>query len=57
MCRVIVFAGTTEGRKLSAFLEERQIPAMICVATEYGESVWKNMHSWKYTAGDWIRKI
>ena len=39
MCRVIVFAGTTEGRKLSAFLEERQIPAMICVATEYGESV------------------
>ena len=39
MCRVIVFAGTTEGRKLSAFLEERQIPAIICVATEYGESV------------------
>lgn len=39
MCRVMVFAGTTEGRKLAAFLEERQIPAMICVATEYGESV------------------
>ncbi len=39
MCRVIVFAGTTEGRKLSSFLEERLIPAMICVATEYGESV------------------
>ncbi len=39
MCRVIVFAGTTEGRNLAAFLEENKISATICVATAYGESL------------------
>lgn len=39
MCKVIVFAGTTEGRQLAEFLEKREIPAHICVATEYGEQL------------------
>ena len=39
MCKVIVFAGTTEGRSLAQFLEKRKIPAHICVATEYGEQL------------------
>lgn len=39
MCKVIVFAGTTEGRQLAQFLEKRQVPAHICVATEYGEQL------------------
>ena len=36
---VLIFAGTTEGRKLSEYLVEAQIPHTICVATEYGEIV------------------
>ena len=39
MCRVMVFAGTTEGRELAEFLARREIPAHICVATEYGEQL------------------
>lgn len=39
MCKVIVFAGTTEGRKLAEFLEKQRVPAYICVATEYGEQL------------------
>ena len=34
---MIVFAGTTEGREIAEFLDRRQIPGHICVATEYGE--------------------
>ena len=39
MCKVIVFAGTTEGREIAEFLDRRQIPGHICVATEYGEQL------------------
>lgn len=39
MCKVMVFAGTTEGRELAEFLARRGIPAYICVATEYGEQL------------------
>lgn len=39
MCKVIVFAGTTEGRRIAEFLNRRKISALICVATEYGEQL------------------
>ncbi len=39
MCKVIVFAGTIEGRQIAQFLEKRQVSAHICVATEYGEQL------------------
>lgn len=39
MCKVMIFAGTTEGRELAEFLARREIPAYICVATEYGEQL------------------
>lgn len=39
MCKVIVFAGTTEGRKIAEFLDKRKVPAHVCVATEYGEQL------------------
>ncbi len=39
MCKVLVFAGTTEGRKTAEFLDSQSIPAHICVATEYGEEL------------------
>lgn len=42
MCKVIVFAGTIEGRQIAQFLEKREISAHICVATEYGEQILGN---------------
>lgn len=38
---ILVFAGTTEGRKLSETLAVSEIAHTICVATEYGETVLK----------------
>ena len=39
MKEILIFAGTTEGRKLSEYLAEAEINHTICVATEYGEIV------------------
>lgn len=37
MKQVVIFAGTTEGRKLSEYLAEVGVQHTVCVATEYGE--------------------
>lgn len=37
--RVLIFAGTTEGRTLSEYLSKHRIEHTVCVATEYGEEV------------------
>ena len=39
MVDILLFGGTTEGRELSEALKKKGIPAMVCVATEYGESL------------------
>ena len=36
MSKILIFAGTTEGRLLAEFLSRQQVPAYVCVATEYG---------------------
>lgn len=36
MCRILIFGGTTEGRKLAEFCSETRIHAYISVATKYG---------------------
>lgn len=41
MKEILLFAGTTEGRRLSQCLAAADIPHTICVATEYGELVLK----------------
>ena len=41
MKKIAIFAGTTEGRKLSEYLAQAEIAHTICVATEYGEIVLK----------------
>jgi precorrin-6Y C5,15-methyltransferase (decarboxylating) len=41
MCKVLVFAGTIEGRSIARFLADQGIPVHACVATEYGEEVIK----------------
>ena len=37
--RVMLFAGTTEGRLLCEFLAEKKITACVCVTTSYGEQL------------------
>lgn len=39
MNKILLFAGTTEGRNLAEFLEKNQIPTEVCVATQYGETL------------------
>ncbi len=39
MHKIVLFGGTTEGRLLTEFLSENGIPAIVCVATDYGEEV------------------
>lgn len=39
MYKILIFAGTMEGRKLAEFLDAAGVAANICVATEYGESL------------------
>lgn len=36
---ILIFAGTTEGRKLAQYLGRQQIFCHVCVATEYGEQL------------------
>ncbi len=36
MSKILVFAGTTEGRLLAEYLGRQKVPSYICVATEYG---------------------
>lgn len=39
MDKILLFAGTTEGRNLAEFLEKNQIPTEVRVATQYGETL------------------
>ena len=39
MDKVLVFAGTIEGRKMAEYLNDHGVHAWVCVATEYGESL------------------
>lgn len=39
MYKVLLFGGTVEGRTVVEYLNENKIPSMVCVATEYGESL------------------
>ena len=37
MIKVLIFAGTTEGRQLATVLSENGVSCIVCVATEYGK--------------------
>lgn len=41
MYKVLVFAGTIEGRKIASFLANKGVKVYACVATEYGEEVFE----------------
>lgn len=37
--QILLFGGTTEGKNLTEFLEEKKIPTLVCTATPYGAQV------------------
>lgn len=37
--KILIYAGTTEGRKLAKYLVQRKVRVHVCVATAYGESL------------------
>ena len=39
MCKICIFAGTTEARRLVELLSTQPVSVTACVATEYGEIV------------------
>ncbi len=39
MRKIVIFSGTTEGRKLSSLLSEENIAHNVWVATQYGAGV------------------
>ena len=43
MSRIILFAGTSEGRRLAQLLTKYGKDVLVCVATEYGEEVLKDV--------------
>lgn len=51
MRQILIFGGTTEGRKLAKQLSIAQIPSTVCVATEYGEIVMPAMEMVKVHKG------
>ena len=42
MKEILIFAGTTEGRRLSEILDRQKIKHTLCVATKYGEEILKS---------------
>lgn len=56
MREILIFAGTTEGRKLSEYLAEAEITHTVCVATEYGEIVLRQHPHVKVHQGRMNRK-
>ena len=49
MKKILLFAGTSEGRRLSERMKQEKIPACVCVATEYGETL--------LPEGEFVRKM
>ena len=39
MTDIVLFGGTTEGRIIAELLQKKGVSTVVCVATEYGESL------------------
>lgn len=56
MCKLCVFAGTTEGRRLVEFLRTQEAQVTVCVATEYGETLLREGDNLTVSAGRMTRE-
>ncbi|MEA5082634.1 MAG: precorrin-6A reductase [Lachnospiraceae bacterium] len=62
MKKLMLFAGTTEGRELAQYLEERKVNTKVFVATQYGEELLQSgkfiqVESGKLESSDMEKKI
>ncbi len=48
--KVLIFGGTTEGKRLADVLSTNNVDVTLCVATDYGKSVIKNVRGLKIAA-------
>ena len=51
MCKLCIFAGTTEGRELVSFLAGQPVSVVACVATEYGQTLLPSCDNLTVSAG------
>ena len=51
MTRILIFAGTTEGRRLAEYLKRAGAEVLVSVATEYGETAFEEDDRIKVHAG------
>ena len=51
MAQIVLFGGTSEGRKLAELCSELDIPTVVCVATDYGESLLEESGSLRVNTG------
>ena len=51
MCKLCIFAGTSEGRRLIELLDGRGVQLTACVATEYGEALLRDHPGVRICAG------
>lgn len=50
-CKILVFAGTTEGRRIAEFLDLLSVKAYVSVATEYGQHLLKEFQNIQVLCG------
>ena len=51
MADIVLFGGTSEGRELAELCSELEIPTVVCVATDYGESLLEEAGSLRVHTG------
>lgn len=42
--KILIFGGTTEGRKLTEYLAARKVRVHVCVATAYGRACFRRVN-------------
>lgn len=51
MDKIVIFGGTIEGRQLAEYYRDKEISVILCVATEYGESLIKESQNLRVYSG------
>lgn len=62
MDKILLFAGTTEGRHLAEYLNRHEVETHVCVATEYGEKLmvegtFLHVHAGRLTGAEMAERI
>ena len=53
---ILIFAGTTEGRKLAEYASEHDINCYVSTATEYGKSILGDLKGIECISVEWMKR-